>query len=43
MSTVAPSKIPISDDGLLSVRDWLAMGETKPHYELINGRLVQKQ
>ena len=32
----------ISDDGLLSVRDWLAMGETKPHYELINGKLVQK-
>jgi len=32
----------LSDDGLLSVRDWLAMGETKPHYELINGRLIQK-
>ncbi len=32
----------VSDDGLLSVRDWLAMGETKPHYELINGQLVQK-
>lgn len=32
----------VSDDGLLSVRDWLAMGETKPHYELINGKLVQK-
>lgn len=32
----------ISDDGLLSVRDWLAMGETKPHYELIDGQLVQK-
>ncbi|BCM91423.1 hypothetical protein IAD21_03295 [Abditibacteriota bacterium] len=32
----------ISDDGLLSVHNWLAMGETKPHYELINGQLVQK-
>lgn len=32
----------ISDDGLLSVSNWLAMGETKPHYELINGQLVQK-
>lgn len=32
----------VSDDGLLSVRDWLAMGETKPHYELINGQLIQK-
>lgn len=32
----------MSDDGLLSVRDWQAMGEIKPHYELINGRLVQK-
>ncbi|RYX83044.1 Uma2 family endonuclease [bacterium] len=34
--------VVISDDGLLSIRDWLAMGETKPHYELINGQLVQK-
>jgi len=32
----------VSDDGLLSVRDWLALGETKPHYELINGQLIQK-
>ncbi len=38
----AKENIVVSDDGLLSVRDWLAMGETKPHYELINGRLVQK-
>ena len=36
-------KALVSDDGLLSVRDWLAIGETKPHYELINGQLVQKQ
>jgi len=32
----------VSEDGLLSVRDWLVMGETKPHYELINGQLIQK-
>ncbi len=40
--TSPQEKAFISDDGLLSVRDWLAMGETKPHYELINGQLVQK-
>ncbi len=42
MATLTEPKTFVSDDGLLSVRDWLAMGETKPHYELINGRLVQK-
>ena len=40
--TSPQEKAFVSDDGLLSVRDWLAMGETKPHYELINGQLVQK-
>ena len=40
--TSPQEKAFVSDDGLLSVRDWLAMGETKPHYELINGELVQK-
>ena len=43
MATLLKTKTEfISDDGLLSVRDWLAMGETKPHYELIDGKLVQK-
>lgn len=42
MATLTQPKTFVSDDGLLSVRDWLAMGETKPHYELINGKLVQK-
>ena len=32
----------VSDYGRLWVRNWLATGETKPHYELISGQLVQK-
>lgn len=32
----------VSDDGLLSVKDWLALGDVKPRYELIDGKLVQK-
>ena len=32
----------VSDEGLLSVRDWLALPETRPRVELINGKLVQK-
>lgn len=42
MATLTEPKTFVSDDGLLSVRDWEAVGETKPHYELIDGRLVQK-
>jgi Uma2 family endonuclease len=32
----------VSDDGLLSVKDWLALDDVKPRYELIDGKLVQK-
>jgi Uma2 family endonuclease len=32
----------VSEDGLLAVKDWLALGDVKPRYELINGKLVQK-
>ncbi len=32
----------VSEDGLLSVKDWLALGDVKPRYELIDGKLVQK-
>lgn len=29
-------------DALLTVEQWVAMPDTKPHYELVEGRLVQK-
>lgn len=29
-------------DALLTVEQWAAMPDTKPHYELVEGRLVQK-
>jgi Uma2 family endonuclease len=32
----------VSEDSLLSVREWDALPDTKPRYELIEGRLVQK-
>ncbi len=32
----------VSEDGLLSIKDWLALDDVKPRYELINGKLVQK-
>jgi Uma2 family endonuclease len=32
----------VSEDGLLAVKDWLALGDVKPRYELIHGKLVQK-
>jgi Uma2 family endonuclease len=32
----------VSLDGLLTVDDWAALPDTKPRYELIDGKLVQK-
>jgi len=32
----------VSLDGLLTVDDWIALPDTKPRYELIDGKLVQK-
>jgi len=52
MSTLTPEKAYISNgstptdfvslDGMLTIDDWLALPDTKPHYELIDGKLVQK-
>src|SRR5687767_14590921 len=32
----------VSLDGLLTVEQWAALPDTKPRYELIEGKLVQK-
>ncbi|RYG70658.1 Uma2 family endonuclease [bacterium] len=38
----AASRPFVSEDGLLAIKDWLALGDVKPRYELIHGKLVQK-
>jgi Uma2 family endonuclease len=43
-ATARPSALRsfVSDDGLLSIQEWLALGDVKPRYELLDGKLVQK-
>lgn len=38
----ARSRQVFSEDSLLTVGDWAALPDTKPRYELLEGRLVQK-
>ncbi len=38
----SPSTDFVSLDGMLTIDDWIALPDTKPHYELIDGKLVQK-
>lgn len=43
MSTLAQKKSrEVWPDSMLSVEDWLTLSDTKPRYELIVGKLVQK-
>jgi Uma2 family endonuclease len=37
-----PQRAFVTQDAMLTVDDWLALPDTKPRYELIEGKLVQK-